>query len=271
MNLKKFIGVDFSGAAYAGKTIWLASGIEKNGFLHVFDCRRAESLPGSGLSREACFNALQDYLIKQGEVLAGFDFPFGLPRLLVKEKNWERFVLNFPARYNSPEQFRSSCYERAGGKEYKRVADYNCRAPFSPYNLRVYKQTYYGIKDLLNPLVRLERVSVLPMQEVKESGPLLIEVCPASTLKAANLYFGYKGRGEEKQDRRLKILNYLETERKLVLDSAEMRDMVVRDRGGDALDSLVALVAGFEARASILKGGDMPGGGEWKVEGHTYY
>ncbi len=271
MKLKKFIGVDFSGAALAGKTTWLSAGIEKCGFLHVLDCRRAENLPGSGRNRQACINALQDYLTQQGQVLAGFDFPFGLPWLLVKEKDWESFVLNFPSRYSSPEQLRNSCYERAGGKELKRVTDYRCRAPFSPYNLRVYKQTYYGIKDLLNPLVRRRWVSVLPMQEVQQNRPVLIEICPASTLKAANQYLGYKGRENEKKGKRIKILNYLETERKLVLDSLEMRDMVVRDPGGDALDSLVALVAGFEAGASILKGGNMPESGEWKVEGHTYY
>ncbi len=271
MNYKKFIGVDFSGAASAGKNIWVAAGIEKGDFLHVLDCRKGEKLSGSSRSREACLDALEGYILQQGEALVGFDFPFGLPHALVKEKDWESFVYNFPARYNSPEQFRSSCYERAGGKELKRAADYNCRAPFSPYNLRVFKQTYFGIKDLLSPLVRSGMVSVLPMQAPKHKRPMLIEICPASTLKAANLYFSYKGREEEKLLRRFKILDYLEKERKLFLESGEMREMVVQDPGGDALDSLLALAAGFEARLSISGGSDIPGGGEWRIEGHTYY
>jgi len=265
VGCRNYVGIDFSGAASAGKKIWLAAGFEEGGLLKVTACRRAETLPGSGRDRETSFEALKIYLQQQVDTLIGLDFPFGIPQPLVKEKDWESFVRAFTFRYNSPEQFREICYEKAGGKELKRATDHTCRAPFSPYNLRVYKQTYYGIRELLYPLIRSEKVSVLPMHEERGNKPRLIEICPASTLKEANLYFGYKGREEEKQARRLAILSYLEKERNLVLDSTEMRDMVARDPDGDALDSLVALAAGFGAKPG------RPAGDEWKVEGYTYY
>ncbi len=58
----------------------------------------------------------------------------------------------------------------------------------------LFRQTYYGVLDLLKPLVRTKKASILPMQEAMPGLPRLIEICPASTLKAHNCYSSYKGR-----------------------------------------------------------------------------
>lgn len=271
-NDKLFIGVDFSGAAMAGKSIWLASGcttteskFSNHSGLKIYDCRRAETLPGSGRNRDLCLKALRNFVESQQDVLIGFDFPFGLPRELVKEDSWESFVLNFPEHYNSPQQFRCACLEKSGRRELKRVTDYDCRAPFSPYNLRIFRQTYYGICDLLNPLVRTKKASILPMQEAMPGLPRLIEICPASTLKAHNCYSSYKGRGTDKYNKRLIILQFLEREKNLIFNTVELREKVLKDSAGDALDSVIALYASSKAKELLPESKDL------EIEGYTYY
>jgi hypothetical protein len=113
----------------------------------------------------------------------GLDFPFSLPRRLVEANNWEEFVLSFSSRYPDAEKFRQSCWGTAGNCEEKRDTDRKSKTPFSPYNRRLYRQTYYGIRDVLVPLVRDKVVSVLPMQGVASDKPRLLEVCPAYTLE----------------------------------------------------------------------------------------
>ena len=58
--------------------------------------------------------------------------------------------------------------------------------------MRIYRQTYYGIRDLLGPLVAKNLVNVPPLHDSGDGVPWLMEVCPASTLKASGLYGSYK-------------------------------------------------------------------------------
>jgi hypothetical protein len=52
----------------------------------------------------------------------------------------------------------------------------------------LFRQTCFGIRSVLAPLVRDGLVSVVPMQRPAADKPWLLEICPASTLKARNLY-----------------------------------------------------------------------------------
>ena len=157
---RRIHGIDFSGAADAGRKIWITSGVIEGGCLRIESCRRAETLDGSGKSRDKCFAALQDFIEKERTGIFGFDFPFGLPEELVKEnklvgKNrWEDFVLDFPEHYGNLEEFREKCCKSISGRELKRLTDRESKTPFSPYNLRVYRQTFYGIRDILHPLIQ---------------------------------------------------------------------------------------------------------------------
>ncbi len=94
----------------------------------------------------------------------GFDFPFGLPAALVSESSWETFVLRFPDRYPDVTGFRQARREAAGGREWKRRTDLESKTPFSPYNLRLFRQTYYGIRDLLHPMIAAGLASVVTVQ-----------------------------------------------------------------------------------------------------------
>lgn len=243
---QKIYGVDFSGAANAGKKIWITSGIRENDRLHLQGCLRASELPSSANERDRCMAALLAFIRKEETSAFGFDFPFGLPRDLVKEDGWRDFVVSFSCRYTNAEDFRKASYTVSGGLELKRMTDRACQTPFSPYNLRLYRQTYYGISKVLAPLVRKHQACVLPMQKALPGRPWLLEVCPASTLKRAHLYVPYKGRTREHCTARKHILEWIEVPCGVTLPSS-IRRTALMDTDGDALDSVVAAFATFRA------------------------
>jgi len=246
-NPREVFGVDFSGAADAGKKIWIANGSLKGERLLIKHCRRADTLPASGKDRDRCLTALRDFIKFRSNAAFGLDFPFGLPRPLVHDRSWEEFICAFPSRHKSPEGFRQACSTAAGGVELKRWTGRHNRAPFSAYNIRLYKQTYFGIGAILSPLVRENLACVLPMQSAVVGKPWILEVCPASTLKAMDLYFPYKGRTVKHRDARSRLAGEID---KLVFSDkmpSSVRSAVVEDQGGDALDSVIALLATFRA------------------------
>jgi fructoselysine-6-P-deglycase FrlB-like protein len=243
---REVYGIDFSGATDAGKRIWIARGTVECGVLRILECSRAESIEGFGRDRDQCLAALRVLIARRPHAVFGLDFPFGLPRKLVPEKSWQQFVLSFPKQYRSPDAFRQHCLDAAGGKELRRVTDREASAPFSAYNLRLYRQTYFGIRDLLSPLVRDGLATVLPMQDAQPRGPWILEICPASTLKNRKLYQPYKGRTTERRDGRRSILRALEEAGTLSVPDG-LRPVVEEDIGGDALDSVIAALETFEA------------------------
>jgi ribosomal protein S12 methylthiotransferase accessory factor YcaO len=100
------------------------------------------------------------------------------------------------------------------------------------------------------------------MQEPQPDSPWLLEICPASTLKKRDLYqSSYKGKGQQKREARVRILEALERREGLVVPQ-ETRAQLIEDDGGDALDSVVAALAVSEA----LRHPDFP-----TVEHHSAY
>ena len=267
---QRIIGIDFSGAADAGKRIWIAEGITEDARLHITTCNRARDLPGSGPRRDQCLAALRSFIKAQGLAAVGLDFPFSLPAALIEAKDWESFVRSFGERYVSPQAFRQACRAAAGGVEPKRATDRKSHTPFSPYNLRLFRQTYYGIRDLLAPLLRARAVCVLPMQPAVPARPWLLEVCPASTLKLElpALYVSYKGRSAEHRKARRRILEAARERSAMSLPDA-VRNAVLDDAGGDALDSVIAAWATLRA----VRQPDQPSDGQQQacaLEGYVY-
>lgn len=245
---RRFIyGVDFSGAKDAGKRIWIARGLIKEDALMITGCFQAEDLPGSGREREQSLKALREFIGKQKHSIFGLDFPFGIPKALVKEESWEKFVVSFEATYKSPDEFRTLCKLAAWGKELKRFTDLEGKAPFSPYNLRLYRQTYFGIRDVLGPLMKNNTDCVLPMQKPSPDRTWVIEICPASTLKRENLRLPYKGWDETRRAARAKILEGMAKAGFLGIKEEGLRSAIVDNPGGDALDSVIAAFATFRA------------------------
>jgi hypothetical protein len=248
-------GVDWSGAADAGRKIWIASGVVKGGVLCVQECRRALELPESGVSLAQCLPAITNWIVAERESVIGFDFPFGLPRALVAEPSWEAFVRSFPRRYPTADAFRQGCWDASGGREVRRQTDVETRTPFATYNLRLHRQTHAGI-GLLGRLVRERLAAVLPMQRADPGVPWLVEICPASTLKNDGVYVPYKGGGAAHRAARERLLGHLERAASIALESDSLRREILADPGGDGLDSVIALVAASRAlqRPDLLTG-----------------
>jgi hypothetical protein len=236
-------GIDFSGARYAGRTIWIASGKIRKSRLEIQSCKRAGEVLGSGSRREKCLPALRKFIENEPDGVFGLDFPFGMPKELMREKSWRDFILSFRRRFPSAELFKIRCFKEAGNRELKRVTDREAETPFCVYNMRLYLQTYFGIREILLPMVQKDTARVLPMQRPKKRKPALLEICPASTLKDLGLYLTYKGKERRHREARGEILGELEKTRKLVIADRDMKRTVLDDNGGDALDSVLAALA----------------------------
>lgn len=267
---RQIYGLDFSAARRAGKKIWVAAGRVRAGALHIERCAPLAAYTGTGPELQEALAGLRDFVSGHPDALFGFDFPFGLSaRLAAGCADWEDFVLNFPARYADPHQFRQRCLAEAEGREIKRHTDEASRAPWSPYNLRLYRQTYWGVSGLLSPWVRTRTACVLPMQIPLPGRAWVVEVCPASTLRSLGLYRRYKRRDEAGCAVRAAVLAGLEAGRELVVASGEVRRLVARDAAGDALDSVVAAFAAWRAlrRPSLLT---VTKSSAYALEGYIY-
>lgn len=241
--IERVLGIDFSGAKAAGKAIWIAEARIDGQRIHIDSCRSAADLPRSGPSRPQCLPVLVDYVAAQRHTVIGCDFPFSLPASMIDAADWRTFALGFGDHFASAEDFLADCRRRANGRESKRACDRASKVPFAAYNLRIYRQTFHGIRDFLAPLLRGGHAVVLPMERPDGARPWVIETCPASTLKHADLYPSYKGPGVAARRSRKAIIDGLVRRLKLAPLSRTLRQLAVDNTGGDALDSIVAAVA----------------------------
>lgn len=259
-------GVDFSGAADAGEGIWLASGTVTDGRFRVEQCRPARELAGTA-ARAPALAALRRFLCEAGDAVIGADFPFGLPAPVVEADTWRGFLHGFDGRFDGPHDLEERCIGQAerltGGERVYllRATDADASAK-SPYHWLLSHQTYYGVRDVLAPFVLDGPGAVPPMQGVENDQPALVEVYPAGTLDRLDLPSrAYKSATDEARDRRETILDGLSVR---LPDS--LRERVLADADGDALDAVVAGVAA--ARAA---GGGFVAETDWRpLEGHIY-
>jgi hypothetical protein len=232
-------------------------------------CDSAVTLLGCDPSPGATHRALVQFLRRAGACVVGCDFPFSLPAALIPERSWPRFLAEFPRRYPGPAAFYLATH-RHWARGPKPTCDRAAQTPFAPNNLRLYRQTYRGLRDVLLPLVGAGAIRVLPLQRPRAGIPWLLECCPASALKRLGLYQPpYKGPGAARARRRGAILHALEADGALAPVPASLRSRLVAQSGGDALDSLLAAWIAFQA---VLPPGTLlpapPGGAA--LEGHVY-
>ncbi len=242
------IGVDFSGAQRAGRKIWIAEARgRKKGvcLLSVETAAQKLGLPSG--ERERIYPALCHYLMHRMPRAVGLDFPFGLPAPLTHAPNLIDFILRFPRRFPDLRNFEPLRRQASRRGEPKRQTDMEGKAPFSPLNLRLYRQTYFGIKEVLAPLLQTGRFGIPPVQPLDNQRTGLLEVCPASLLKKLGLYRPYKGHSPAQRRHRETILHYFLRQERLDLAHASLYETLVNDQGGDALDSFLALWIAFTA------------------------
>ena len=122
--------------------------------------------------------------------------------------------------------------------EPRRVADHDARTPMAPMNLRVFKQTWTLVCEVLLPLAREGQVSIEPMRPVRGATVSVGEGCPASVLQRRGWPSrAYKGQGEPPQRVREEILRRLRGAG--VRTSAAVQRQAAEDTEGDIVDALI--------------------------------
>jgi len=260
---RRIFGVDFSGAADAGRRIWIAEGEASPRGLRILSCQPAEELPGGARDRGLALPALNQFIAGHRDAIFGCDFPFALPRTIASAKTWDSFIAEFD--HADAAAFRESCRRMSRGREPKRRTDIEARTPWCAFNLRLYHQTYWGLAALLRPLVASRAVAVLPMQEPAAGLAWMIETCPASVLKKLDWRGSYKD--AQLAGQRRAIMQLLERKGHLASLDGELADRILADPGADALDSIIAAVATARALGDIAAG---CGSGD-RIEGRVYF
>ena len=243
MSLRNRVaGVDFSGARDAGRHIWIAEGCCTAKGLQINSLRKAMDLPDGSPDLTPALSALVAHMLTLSDTVAGFDFPFSIPQKLIFDKTWLGFLSQFSGNYPLADNFRKFCQDLTNGKELKRETDIKSRVPWCVYNLRLYRQTWAGISHVLAPLILGEHARAIPMQNPENGLPILAEVCPASFLKRRKLYSSYKGNGKDPEKARSEIVSALTRRGELAHLRPSLRRVMVQDKCGDALDSVIAAI-----------------------------
>jgi hypothetical protein len=260
---RRIFGLDFSGAVDAGQRAWLAEGRRSPDGLEILSCHPIAALPGGAIDRATALAALRAFIAGMPDAIIGCDFPFSLPHAHIESASWPDFIDGF--RHADALAFYEHCRRSSGGKEPKRATDVESKTPWCAFNIRLYRQSYHGMAELLRPLVVEGKALVLPMQMPAAGLPWLIETCPASALR----HFGWRGsyKGASLGHERRRILRDLTEAHLLRPLSRSMQKLVVEDAGGDAIDSIIAAMATSQALAEIACG---RGDGD-ALEGRVYY
>ncbi|MHB9288813.1 DUF429 domain-containing protein [Halobacteriales archaeon Cl-PHB] len=230
------VGIDFSGSKSPGTAIWITEGATTgagNVDIDVFGpAREVLEVSGRGAILEALRERIAGY---DGDTVVGLDFPFGLPEAAVDTESWSTVLDEFGETFDGKtiDDFPGP-FDTDGTR--KRDCDYRYagQSPFSP---QIKYQVFYGLRDLLYPLVieDEQQATVSPMQDEEDGLPTLIEVYPAATFGRLCCYrTGYKGSDDAEKRRvanrdRLREAFGFELERPEIVSESD-----------DALDSLCA-------------------------------
>lgn len=212
------------------------------------------------------FNEMVDWIDSLQNATVGIDFPFGVPQVVAEvvfnATSWADFVDHPKWSRLGPDYFRNQCTNYANNE--LRDTDAIHRAD-CPHSIRIYKQTFYGIKEILQPLLR-RNVSIAPMANGSRNITVL-ETYPAATLaEEKNLFAArYKSRTST-QDRRKHNVRALSRLNDLDI-SGISTSQVVNNRAGDAMDSIVAALATFRASRNSSPFKVSP---HTPIEGHIY-
>ena len=266
----KIIGIDFSGAQYAGRNIWIAEA-DFSDSLDIKTVERSDRLLGARTGRDHILPALVEYIAAQTDSVVGLDFPFSVPAKTMFSRPWERFATELGKRFPGPAEMQTALASKAGGKEIRRNTENVSRTPFASYNLRIRSQTYYGISRVIAPLIESDRAAFPPMTPVDGRKPSVVEICPASTLKELGQstdHYKEKETATHVENRR-RLLDATRSDSLVKSIAAHCEEAALSDKHGDALDAIVAAVATARAAKQIAAGEIQLHGPV--DEGHVFY
>jgi hypothetical protein len=189
------------------------------------------------------------------KAIIGMDFPFGVAAGLKLGGTWEEVVRKI-RNYPTALAFKDDCFTWGGDRELRRVTDREANTPFSPTNLRLYRQTYHGISDLIFPLLGGADACFVPLQVPIVGKPCVVEICPASTLKRENCIFQHFKNGSPAAAANRKTLLDVVIDRSKfrIANPKVIEALVVNNCGGDALDSIIAAWAVHNNLEMIVSG-----------------
>lgn len=255
MRVRNILGVDFSGAAEAGRNAWIADcAREGRSRLRLKRLNSIERLCGAS-KREVALPWLVQAIRDSKDALWGIDFPFGLP-IELGWPDWPDQLAAVAAWTGTTNAFGVRCCElamKAVGKLHtRRDTDRETRTPFDCYHYRIIYQTVHGMRDVLAPLRDDPSTCVLPFDigTIANAKRIVAEACPGSTLRRLALpHNRYKqskpGRVAAKYKRvRERILEGLMP---FVEIEADQRRTILNNPGGDALDAVIAAVGAWRA------------------------
>ena len=259
MQFKAVYGVDFSGARLAGRNTWVAlvqrgrRGAGESPY-KLTTLARLEDLCGTAERPEA-LGFLVELIAGSEGALWSLDFPFGLPVEILGEC-WAR-QFDFLGEWGEDgygaglECVRRS-QESHDVKHIRRLTDIEEKAPFDPYHYRIIYQTFHGMRDVLAPLRRRRHTAILPFQyrRLPSARRVLVEACPASTLKRLGLpHQNYKQpEGGPLTRTRLRTRRHIldGLSRHVHIGDTDRR-RIMRNGGADALDAVIAAVGALRS------------------------
>lgn len=167
------------------------------------------------------------------------DAPSGLPLATLAEcgltGDWMA-VAEWMRGLGSPRGWRKDVREHTR-REPRRVCDAAAATPLAPMNLRVFKQTWTFMCEVLLPLAEAG-VSVEPMRPVAGARTVVCEGCPASVLAARGwARRGYKGAGEPPARVRAETVRELRNNGMTIPPA--VAEQAIADQEGDLLDALL--------------------------------
>ncbi|MEY3026385.1 MAG: hypothetical protein RL136_1679 [Planctomycetota bacterium] len=235
-------GVDFSGADGGGAAkIRIAE--------RELAPRSAVRMRGR-LDRNGLRKAILESASDGREHLWRIDAPFGLPLEVFRdgrpeglggELTW-RAIAEWMAGFGTAREWRGAMRE-ISRREPKRVCDREFRTPLAPMNLRVFKQTFTVITEILLPLADAG-IAIEPVSAGVGDGARVrvCEGCPASVLQRREWPSkGYKGGGEPPRARREEIIRLLRKEGLEIPSPVAVE--AIHDEEGDILDALILVTA----------------------------
>jgi hypothetical protein len=240
-------GVDFSGAD--------GGGAAKIRIAERELASRSAVAVRSRVDRNGLRKAILESALDGRAHLWRIDAPFGLPVECFAESRPEGFgdgpltwiaIAEWMAGFETAREWRGAMRELSR-REPKRACDRALATPLAPMNLRVFKQTFTVITEILLPLAR-EGIAIEPVSmpaDPASARTRVFEGCPASVLRHRGWpHKGYKGSGEPPRVVREEIVRLL---RKDGLEIASQTAVeAIHDVEGDLLDALILTTAPIE-------------------------
>ena len=241
----KVFGVDFTSSPRRAKPITCA------------ECRfDGQTLKLQAIHTFTSFPEFEAWLRTPGAWIAGLDFPFGLPRKLIKNLGWPAawaaYMTNIAgmSREDFVQLLEDYKHDRdTGDKEHLRETDRlaNSASPQKLYNPPVGKMFYEGAKRLYHSSLSIE-----PVRSTQDNR-IVIEVYPALCVRHYIGRTSYKSdtrakQTSEKLAARTEILRVLQANAfyheyhfHLTLSQA-FRQRLVEDAAGDELDAVICAI-----------------------------